>query len=102
MIVSKYEKNNKMIKIKTHIRNFCEKKLNSELEGYCYKLCETLGRKRKTNLLRSTSEQWAASIVYVIARLNFLFDSDNEYYITADDICAFFNTKKSTTGNKAT
>ena len=53
-------------------------------------------------MLRSPSEQWAASIIYVIARLNFLFDPENEYFITADDICNFFNTKKSTTGNKAT
>jgi hypothetical protein len=102
MVASKDDKNNKIIEIKSHIHNFCEKKLNSELEGYCYRLCETLGRKRKINMLRSISEQWAASIIYVIARLNYLFDQENEYFITADDICNFFNTKKSTTGNKAT
>ena len=97
----KDEKDVKLTEIKNLIHDFCEDCLNSEIEGFCSKLCDTLGRKRKINILRSTSEQWAASIVYVIARLNFLFDQDNEYYITADDICVFFETKKSTTGNKA-
>jgi len=45
---------------------------------------------------------WAASIVYVIARLNFLFGPDNEPYITTDTICDHFDTVKSTTSNKAT
>ena len=97
----KDEKDVKLSEIKNLIHDFCEDCLNSEIEGFCSKLCDTLGRKRKINILRSTSEQWAASIVYVIALLNFLFDQDNEYYITADDICVFFETKKSTTGNKA-
>jgi len=65
-------------------------------------LCDTLGKKRKINILRSASKQWAASIIYVIARLNFLFDQKNEYRISTDDICDHFTTNKSTTGNKAT
>jgi hypothetical protein len=40
--------------------------------------------------------------VYLIARLNFLFDPENEVFLTADSICEFFGTKKSTVGNKAT
>jgi RNA-splicing ligase RtcB len=38
----------------------------------------------------------------VIARLNFLFDPENEFFLSADTICDFFGTKKSTVGNKAT
>jgi len=95
-------KNKKLAEVKNLIHDFCKDYLNSELEGYCFKLCATLGRKRKINILRSASEQWAASIIYVIARLNFLFDQENEYHTTADDICGYFDTKKSTTGNKAT
>jgi len=90
----KEEKKKKLVEIKDLIHGFCIEKFKPEYEGYCLKLCDTLGRKRKINILRSTSEQWAASIIYVIARLNFLF--------TADDICDFFHTKKSNTGNKAT
>ena len=98
----KADNNTKVMEIKNLLHDFCEEYLNPEIEGYCFKLCDILGRIRKINILRSKSEQWAASIIYVIARLNFLFDQKNEYHITADDICNYFDTKKSTTGNKAT
>jgi len=94
--------NKKLGEIKKLIHGFCEEYLNSGLEGYCFKLFQKLARKRDINILRSSSEQWAASIIYLIARLNFLFDQTNEYHITTDDICDYFDTKKSTTGNKAT
>lgn len=84
------------------LHGFCEKYLNEELESYAVKLCEKLGRKRKINILLGKKEIWAASIIYVIARLNFLFDKANENYLTADTICSFYNTRKSTVGNKAT
>lgn len=38
----------------------------------------------------------------MIARLNFLFDPESEFCLTADTICDFFGTKKSTIGSKAT
>ena len=61
-----------------------------------------LGRKRKIDITRGKKEIWSASIIHTIARLNFLFDKQNENYITADTICDFFDTKKTTVGNKAT
>ena len=87
--------------IKEMIHSFSEKYLNKELDGYAIKLSEDLSRKRKLNITRGKKEIWAASIIYVIARLNFLFDKQNESHITADTICNFFNAKKSTVGNKA-
>ena len=61
-----------------------------------------MGREKTLNITSGKKEIWAAAIVYVIARLNFLFDREQEYFITADTICEFFGTKKSTVGNKAT
>lgn len=98
----KADKNTKVMEIKNLLHNFCEVYLNPAIEGYCFKLCDTLGRKRKINILQSKSEQWAASIIYVIARLNFLFDPKNEYNLTAADICDYYDTRQSTTGKKAT
>ncbi len=98
----KKEKKYKLAEIKNLIHEFCVKRLNKEYEEFCLRLCDTLGRKRNINILRSSSEQWAASIIYEIARLNFLFDKENDHYITAHEICDFYHTKKSTTGNKAT
>ncbi len=36
-----------------------------------------------------------------VFRLNFLFDPASEVRITADDLCAFFGTKKTTVSSKA-
>ncbi len=96
------EKRDRIKMIEEKIHDFCRKYLNEEYEGYALKLCGKLGRKRIIDINRGRSEIWAASIVYVIARLNFLFDKMNVNYITVETISKFFNTKKSTIGNKAT
>lgn len=88
--------------IKKLIQSFCEAHLNKDIEEFPMKLCDDLSRADGINLSRGKIEIWAASIIYTIARLNFLFDKANGIYITPDIICDFFNTKKSTVGNKAT
>ena len=100
--MTKNYKSRRLNEIKEMIHAFCENHLNEELEGYAIKLCEDLSRKRKISIERGRKDIWAASIIYVIARLNFLFDEENDYYIVADTICDFFKTKKSTVSNKST
>ena len=100
--MKKVEKAKRLNEIRQLVMAFCEDHLHEELAIYALKLCETLGRKRKISITRGSKEIWAASIVYVIARLNFLFDSESEFCLTADTICDFFGTKKSTIGSKAT
>lgn len=100
--MTKNKKTEKLNEIKGLIKDFSGQHLNDELEGYALKLCDKLGRKRTFIITRGRMEIWAAAIVYVIARLNFLFDREQEYFITADTICEFFGVKKSTVGNKAT
>lgn len=95
-------KSKKLTEIKSLISEFSEKYLNDEHQQYCHNLAEAVARKRRIDILRSKSQQWAASIVYAIARVNFLFDKKHEFHVTADEICDFFGTNKSTTGNKAT
>ena len=92
----------RLARIESLVRGFCGVHLDDEHETYCLKLFGTLCRKRKIDIRRGKEEIWAASIIYVIARLNFLFDKDNENSITADMVCNFFDAKKSTIGNKAT
>lgn len=100
--LKKVEKTERLKEIKELVQAFCDRHLNEELAGYALKLCDTLGRKRTLAVTRGRKEIWAAAIVYVIARLNFLFDRENEYFLTADTICEFFGTQKTTVGNKAT
>ena len=101
MTIADNEKRTRLREIKQLVGDFCNEYLNEKFEIYCYTLWDILGRKRKIDVTRGKSEQWAASIVYVIAQLNFMFDPKHEFYISGDDICNFFGTPKSTTGNKA-
>jgi hypothetical protein len=100
--MAKAEKDERLKEIKELVLAFCEEHLNEELAGYALKLCDMLDRKRKISITRGRKEIWVASIIYVIARLNFLFDPENELFLSADTICDYFGTKKSTVGNKAT
>jgi len=95
------EKKQRLEEIKDLVLAFCEEHLDDELYGYALELCDMLGRKRRISITRGKKEIWAASIIYVIARLNFLFDPESEFFFSADTVCNFFGTKKSTVGNKA-
>lgn len=95
-------KTDKTKEIKGLVESFCEQYLNEELATCSLRLCDTLGRSRKLDVTRGKKEIWASSIVYVIARVNFLFDKANRYFLNSDTICDFFGTKKTTVGNKAT
>ena len=100
--MEKAQKDERLKEIKELVVSFCVKYLNEELQSYVLRLCDTLYRKRKISITSGRKEIWAASIIYVIARLNFLFDPNNELFLSADNICNFFGTKKSTIGSKAT
>jgi len=80
---------------------FSQAHLTPELAGYVRKLWEQIGRKRNYVITGGAKEVWASAVVYVIARLNFLFDSKSQNYLTADVICAFFGTKKTTMSARA-
>lgn len=84
------------------INAFCDRHLNDEFRGYAIKVLEKLTRKKTYPITSGKIEIWASAIIYVIARLNFLFDSQNPNHISCDTVCDFFGTKKSTVGTKAT
>jgi hypothetical protein len=88
------KKKERLNEIKALIKPFCDQYLSDELTGYVINLCHRLGRKRNVSITRGKPEILAASIIYVIARLNFLFDRENSNYITADIICEFFEKKR--------
>ena len=88
--------------VKVLLEGFCKRYLSPELSEYAFKLWGQLGRKRTYSITGGKKEIWASAIIYVMARLNFLFDTDNEHHITPDIICKFFETNKSTVSSKAT
>lgn len=95
------EKNLRAREIEELLLPFCKRYFDEELTQFAFDLVDKLRRKRTLSILRGKPEIWAAAVVYEIARLNFLFDKANPYYLTTDTICDFFGTKKTTTGNKA-
>jgi len=80
---------------------FCDAYLNEDYKQLCEKLIRKMSRKRNVPFLSGRVEIWAAAIVYAIGSINFLFDRSFEPYATADDICNYFDTSKSTTSQKA-
>ncbi|MDB4442365.1 SEC-C domain-containing protein [bacterium] len=91
----------RVAEVKRLVEAFSRSRLGQEYTGLALKLCDTIGRMRKLSIQRGRTEIWSAAIVHVIARLNFLFDPDNEVYITVDELNTFFGTKKSTVSSKA-
>lgn len=91
-------KEEKLIEMTT---SFCREKLDEEYEEVCIKLIRKMGRKRDVPFKRGKLENWASGIIYALGQINFLFDKSFEPYASADDICNFYGTKKSTASNKA-
>lgn len=89
--------------VKALLADFSEQHLARapDLAGYIEKLWEQIGRKRNYVVTGGTKEVWASAVVYVIARLNFLFDKASPNYLTADTICGHFGTKKGTVSARA-
>lgn len=83
------------------LEKFSKEHLSSELSGYVFKLWEQIGRKRNYSITGGKKEIWASAVVYVIARLNFLFDKDSPNYLPPDTICGFFGTNKTTVAARA-
>jgi hypothetical protein len=81
--------------------SFCQQFLDEDYRQLCEKLIRKMSRKRAVPFLSGRMEIWAAAVVYALGSINFLFDNSFEPYATADDICNFFNTSKSTTAQKS-
>lgn len=93
---------NKQSQIKHLMEDFCVNHLDAELNSYALNLFETISQESPHPAFRGKSEIWATSIIYVIARLNFLFDKKSDNALSINELCNYFNVIKSTIGNKAT
>jgi hypothetical protein len=91
-------KQERIEEVKALLANFARQHLSNapDLVGYTMKLWEQVGRKRNYVITGGTKEVWASAVIYVIGRLNFLFDRSSPNYLPPDAICGFFGTKKGT------
>jgi hypothetical protein len=84
------------------LEEFGKAYLTPQLTDYVLRLWEQIGRKRNYLITGGKPEVWASATVYVIARLNFLFDRQSKPYLPPDTICNSFGTRKNTISAKAT
>jgi len=80
---------------------FCDKYLDEDYKNLSNKLISKMSRKRTVPFMSGKIEIWAAAVIYALGSINFLFDKSFEPYASADDICDYFGTNKSTTSQKA-
>lgn len=99
--MTKEEIKNKEKKLLELTGSFCAQKLDDDYYQLCEKLILKLGRKRNVPFKSGKIEIWAAAIIHAIGSINFLFDKSFEPYVTAEQICEHFGTKKTTVSNKA-
>jgi len=80
---------------------FCDQHLDDDYKQLCEKVILKMKRKRQVPFLSGRVNTWAASIIYALGQINFLFDRSFEPYVSADDIANHFGLSKSTIGQKA-
>ena len=95
------KKQQRIEEVKSLLEDFSKENLSPEISEYVFKLWAQVGRKRNYIITGGKKEIWASAVVYVIARLNFLFDKSSSNYLPPDVICGFFGTKKSTVSARA-
>jgi len=97
------EKKSKRIEdVRILLQEFAKTHLTPELTDYVFRLWDQIGRKRNYVITGGKPEVWASATVYVIARLNFLFDRQSKSFLPPDTICNFFGTRKNSISAKAT
>lgn len=80
---------------------FCREKLNEEYAQLARQVTAALCRKRPSPLARGRADGWACGIVYALGSVNFLFDKNQEPYMSAADLCNGFGIAQSTGAAKS-
>ncbi|MBT3374766.1 MAG: hypothetical protein HN742_34145 [Lentisphaerae bacterium] len=101
-MATKVQKEARAKEIAVYLALFTSQCFDDELRGLADKLMAKLSRMRKLDITRGRPEIWAGTIVYLIGRLNFLFDRSSPSHVTPDQIAEHFGAAKTTLQNKAT
>ena len=79
----------------------CAEHLDAVYADLCRRLVGKLARKRPSPLTRGDLTIWAASVIYCLGQVNFIFDPSQSPHASADELSAWLGVKKSTMANKA-
>jgi len=83
------------------ISRCCDNLLNDNYREICLKIKNNYLKKIPDGMNRGKAEIWAASIVWAAGSVNFLNDNSYKPYASMEDICSYFDSNKSTVGNRA-
>jgi hypothetical protein len=78
-----------------------EASLNAEYADLAREMTAALSRKRPSPLERGQTASWAAGVLYALGQVNFLFDSTDEPYMPATELCDRAGVSQSTGQSKA-
>lgn len=81
--------------------DFCGKHLNEEYAELCREMTEVLCRMRPSPLLKGRVNVWAAGIIYVLGRVNFLFDKTQDPHLSASELCSLLGVSQSSASAKS-
>jgi len=79
---------------------FCAEYLDAEYGQLCRTLIARLARKRPSPLARGDLRVWAATAIYIVGGLNFLFDRSQDLFMSGDQLSGLTGVPKSTLANK--
>jgi hypothetical protein len=80
---------------------FCAEHLDEEYGQLCRALVARLARKRPSPLATGELRIWAATVIYTIGAINFLFDREQSPHLTGDQLSHLTGVPKSTMANKS-
>ena len=95
------EKRERFSEVAALLEQFGQAHLDPELTEFTQELWRRVCRRQTMDCRRGKPAIWAASVVHVIARMNFLFDRSQPVHVSFDTICASFQANKTTVGSKA-
>ena len=81
-------------------RAFCKTNLNKEYYVYIEKLIDMLIQNNKYDIDKGKIEILASAVVCIIAKLNLLFEKENDSHISIDIICDHFGANKRAVKNR--
>jgi hypothetical protein len=79
----------------------CRVHLDQEYAEIARQLVARLARRRPSPLARGDARIWAGGVLYVAARVNFLFDRTQTPHLTAKELAEAVGVKQATMANKA-
>jgi hypothetical protein len=79
----------------------CAEHLNTEFAQLARELRAARAPPRPSPLERGQIGNWACGVVYALGYVNFMFDKNQPYYMSAEDLCAAFGVSKRTGYNKS-